>query len=69
MTTLEVKLASLVVHLIEERGPQGHSFDLIAARSLMEDPDVAAILTPGPLIPTTRSGRSVAQLLAGGAAE
>ncbi len=63
MTALEVKLASLVVHLVEHNCVDGHPVDIVAAKSLMMDPEVAAILTPGPLIPRTRSGRSVLVML------
>lgn len=63
MTSLEVKLASMVVHLVEAQSQGGHAFDIEAAKSLMLNADVAEILAPSALIPHTRSGRSVAALL------
>lgn len=38
--SLLCKLGSIVVHVDEGLGPQGHPFDTIALRSLIEDPDV-----------------------------
>jgi hypothetical protein len=64
VTPLEIKLASIIVHLAELHSKGGHSFDLDAAQSVItSSPEVAEFLKPGPLLPVTRSGQSVAQLL------
>jgi hypothetical protein len=63
MTGTEVRLASMIVHLVEAQSADGHAFDRIAARNLLQCPDVREILTPSGLIPATRSGKSVLELL------
>lgn len=64
MTSLEIKLASLIAHLVEAHSGQGEPVDLTAARDLLDDPEVSEILTPGPLIPASRSGKSVDEMFA-----
>lgn len=39
-----VKLASIAVHAEEATSPRGHAFDLIALRSLLNDPEVTTLL-------------------------
>lgn len=62
MDSTTIQLASLVVHLAEYIAT-GEPTDLNAARGIMKSPDVAKILEPGPLLPVTRNGKSVAELL------
>ncbi len=62
MTTTEIKLASLVVHLIERSTISGHTFDDHAISSALLDADVAKALNPSALIPATRSGKSALEL-------
>jgi hypothetical protein len=40
MNILNVKLASIIVHLEEYLSPDGHPHDRLALLSLLEDPDV-----------------------------
>lgn len=63
MTVLEIKLASLVVHLAELHSPDGCPHDMLAITSLLKDSAVRQMLKPGPLIPLTRSGKSAAELI------
>lgn len=62
MSALEMKLASLVVHLIERDSIGGHAFDDSAIDSLLMTPDVAKALMPSAMLPVTRSGKSAAEL-------
>lgn len=62
MTSLELQLASMVVHLAEYVETH-HPTDLSAAKGLLTLPEVAAVLEPSPLLPLTRSGNSVAQII------
>lgn len=36
------KLGSIIVHTQESRGPHGHEFDVVALRTLLDDPEVIA---------------------------
>ena len=38
--TLSIKLASLVVHAEESITPGAHPFDVVAIRSLLDDPEI-----------------------------
>lgn len=59
--TLLCKLGSIVVHADEMTGsPDAHQFDVIALRTLLEDPDVKAWLyamTKKGYLPVKRSAR------------
>ena len=56
-TSLEVKLASLVVHGQEFTSPSGHSFDLEAMKTILADPEVNEWLAtiPEVLLPVKRT--------------
>ena len=60
--TLKIQLTSLVVHLAEYIETQNQT-DLEAAKGLMKTPEVAKALEPSALLPVTRSGKSVAEIL------
>ena len=62
MTPEEAQLASMIVHLTEYI-ETGELADLQAAQGLLSLPFVAPLLAPGVLLPITRSGKSVAEIL------
>lgn len=62
MTPLEIKLCSVVVHLIERASVGGHAFDDHAIDGLLQSPDVAEALAPSVMLPVTRSGKSALEL-------
>lgn len=56
---LQVKLASLLVHLDEVTGPDPHAFDVVALRGLLGDVEVRAWmerLSRDGLLPVKRTG-------------
>ena len=61
-TSLEIQLASLVVHLAEYV-ETGETTDLDAAKGLLGSPEVAEALEPSARLPVTRSGKSVTEIL------
>jgi hypothetical protein len=62
--TVSIQLASLVVHLAEYIDT-GEPADLAAARGILQSPSIAQVLKPNVLLPVTRSGKSVAEILEG----
>ena len=62
MDATTIQLISMIVHLAEFIDT-GDPFDIAAARGILESPDVADALKPGPLVPMARSGKSVAEML------
>jgi hypothetical protein len=53
---LLVKLGSIAVHVQEVMSPQRHSYDVVAIKALVDDPEVTAwIKAMGPLLPVKRS--------------
>lgn len=62
LATIPIQLASLVVHLAEYI-ETGNPTDLQAAKGLLQTPEVASALKPSVMLPVTRSGKSVAEIL------
>ena len=56
--TLLVKLGSIIVHFDEATAPGGHAYDLMAARQLLDDPEVKnwiAQMSAAAMLPVKRS--------------
>jgi hypothetical protein len=62
MDATTIQLASMVVHLVEFIHSKEPT-DLRAANGILTSPDVAEALEPGELIPVTRNGKSVAEMM------
>lgn len=53
---LLAKLGSIVAHVAEAMGAGGHSFDVVAIKALLLDPEIKAwIKNIGPFIPVKRT--------------
>ena len=66
MTTLEIKLASVVVHLFEFCDCGADEADWEAAKSILQDGVVYTALNDmqaGALLPQTRSGKGIPEML------
>ena len=64
MDATKIQLLNMIVHLVEYI-ETGERVDLDAAKNSLSNPDVAAELEPNVLLPVTRSGKSVAEILGG----
>ena len=62
MDATTIQLLNMIVHLVEYIDT-GEPLDIAAAKSSLNYPEVAEALEPGVLLPVTRSGKSVAQML------
>lgn len=59
---VKIKLVSMIVHLAEYI-ETGERVDIDEAKNIALSPEIAKLLIPGPLIPLTRSGKSVSEIL------